>query len=618
MSESAFPLNDLTRRRLQTLLAITVICLSVASTMFIVSLGNQIGFRTLSLASKRLTTSFAGIFSNFILFTLGLIFASDITAVSFMTFVMMTQRTRDMGLMKAAGCPNNTIFGSYMTELTIISLTGCLIGTIIGFAVNYVSSAFLRNLGSASGLSVWAWAGIFIIYFLFSLAAGAKPILNATKMSPVMAMSPQFRLGVTFESDFRGASKMGLTFKIAFRGIFRRKRANLHVILCLLMMFTLITMALTGAIIANQTTTTWIQNASNTNVILISHRNVSEEYRLLCSKFYEVHQEATTNYTDLQYLIPQKLISELRSLTGITVDPRLFMETIVKEIKGYSIDPETLLTTWVGDDRQSTSLLVGVEPENVTGNWLIDGKFLEKEDGFSSVLGDSLANEAFSVPKNESIDILGQKFQIKGVCIEPLNNGRVAYIPLRILEGLTNVNGPNILLVKITSSENRVQMINQITDMVSDTSIELSVYDMNEQTSKQVGFLSDVWNSVLYLPALGLLGASACLVSYVILTVSEQQSEFGVLRAVGAKPKAVRSIVAIQNALVLLAGSSTSIALGIMTTLLILVPNPIVTTYDILQISAWLLLALAIIFGLSLLPAIKLAKKPIGDLLAQN
>ena len=50
----------------------------------------------------------------------------------------MAQRTRDFGLMKAAGCPNSLVGGYFMTELLMTSFMGCILGIVFGFLMDYV------------------------------------------------------------------------------------------------------------------------------------------------------------------------------------------------------------------------------------------------------------------------------------------------------------------------------------------------------------------------------------------------------------------------------------------------------------------------------------------------
>ena len=51
----------------------------------------------------------------------------------------------------------------------------------------------------------------------------------------------------------------------------------------------------------------------------------------------------------------------------------------------------------------------------------------------------------------------------------------------------------------------------------------------------------------MLLPLLTLVSAALCLVGYMMLAVDEQHQEFAVLRAVGAKPKIIVAILAIQS-----------------------------------------------------------------------
>lgn len=58
------------------------------------------------------------------------------------------------------------------------------------------------------------------------------------------------------------------------------------------------------------------------------------------------------------------------------------------------------------------------------------------------------------------------------------------------------------------------------------------------------------------------------------------------------------------------------IAFGIIITLLILVKDPFVTVYTVMEIAGWLLIALVATFLFSLYPAIRFARKPILEIMA--
>jgi ABC-type antimicrobial peptide transport system permease subunit len=130
--------------------------------------------------------------------------------------------------------------------------------------------------------------------------------------------------------------------------------------------------------------------------------------------------------------------------------------------------------------------------------------------------------------------------------------------------------------------------------------------------------MSYIWSAIMFLPLFSLFPACLCLIAYVVLAINEQRQELGVLRALGARPVTIVKIVAGQSLVVLLSSYAIGIAFGIIVTLLILIPDPIITVQTILQIAAWLLTALTATFVVSLYPAVKFSKKRIAELVAQT
>ena len=158
--------------------------------------------------------------------------------------------------------------------------------------------------------------------------------------------------------------------------------------------------------------------------------------------------------------------------------------------------------------------------------------------------------------------------------------------------------------------------MNRIKEVIKDTGSDLVVFDFDETIQMNTDFLDSTWSTVMLLPFFTLTSAALCLMAYVMLAIDEQRQEFAFLRAVGAKPKTVTTIVAIQSIIVLLSGCGFGLSLGTMTTLLILMRQPVVTSFTIMEIALWLFAAVAGMFALSLVPALKLAKTPLLKLMA--
>jgi ABC-type antimicrobial peptide transport system permease subunit len=199
-----------------------------------------------------------------------------------------------------------------------------------------------------------------------------------------------------------------------------------------------------------------------------------------------------------------------------------------------------------------------------------------------------------------------------GVCLDPINNGNVTYIPLATLQALSGVSGTNVLMVKLDSSANETDIKATV------AKAGFQVYDLNESVNKSISFLNFLWFTIMFLPLFSLIAASLSLLGYVMLTINEQRQEFGILRALGAKPRTVLAIVSAQSLIIVLGSYAVGIAFGVITTLLILVEEPVVTVQTVIEIAGWLLLALGATFASSVYPAIRFAKKPLMETLTQS
>jgi ABC-type antimicrobial peptide transport system permease subunit len=80
----------------------------------------------------------------------------------------------------------------------------------------------------------------------------------------------------------------------------------------------------------------------------------------------------------------------------------------------------------------------------------------------------------------------------------------------------------------------------------------------------------------------------------------------------------VLNVVSGQSLLVLLSSYGVGIAFGIIATLLILVQQPLVTAYNVLEVSGLLTVALIATFVSSLYPALRFARKPLLEMMRQT
>ena len=50
----------------------------------------------------------------------------------------------------------------------------------------------------------------------------------------------------------------------------------------------------------------------------------------------------------------------------------------------------------MGDSRQGDAIVIGVNPENLSGTWSVEGRFLNANDDFEAVIGDSIAQSMYT------------------------------------------------------------------------------------------------------------------------------------------------------------------------------------------------------------------------------
>ena len=99
--------------------------------------------------------------------------------------VSVTERTKEIGLVKAIGGRKKSIRMQFLYESIIISLLGAVFGSILGILVGNVFSLVL-NTGFVFPW-VWLFWGV-VICTIVGILAGLYPSLKASRMNPIQAL----------------------------------------------------------------------------------------------------------------------------------------------------------------------------------------------------------------------------------------------------------------------------------------------------------------------------------------------------------------------------------------------------------------------------------------------
>ena len=98
--------------------------------------------------------------------------------------VSVTERTKEIGLRMAVGATGRIISLQFLVESVLISVTGGLLGVLLGCSV----SEFLPKFGLPSSVPVWSIYVSFLVCVIIGVLAGLLPALKAARMDPIEAI----------------------------------------------------------------------------------------------------------------------------------------------------------------------------------------------------------------------------------------------------------------------------------------------------------------------------------------------------------------------------------------------------------------------------------------------
>jgi len=535
--------KNLSRRGFHAWLAFIGLAASVAGTSFLLLLGQGLALKLGVSLSPVGTFGIDWLFFGFLFLSLVLIIIVGALSSSYLVSSMVSQRTKDIGVIKAAGSLPARLSAYAFSEGILVTLSACLVGGIsalIGFiAWSWPSPNFSGQVGpiANAGTTVLVIVPLGTVFLsILALRHQLQKILGANAIGAVSAQLSS--LDLTSVGKPLRVSRLGSSFNLATRNVSRDRefsRALVRIIVCIF----LTAVVLTGAFVSADTSRSYVERAMPANTIIVANRQVLGQYTLLGTAFSSATAIPSFNYTNPTYVINGSIVDAFRGISGIQrVDARLFtMSSVNGYVKAHLVTNETsgnyndvyVLEQYLGTTQ---ALLVGVDPHNVIGNWYTSDGFLAPSDPNNTVIaGDSLIGGVVQMPYSlAQIGALGVRYNVKSALVDPLNRGRVLYAPVQSLQASLGVDGYNVLLVSTDDSPSTIAAVTQLA-----AADGLAVSSMNALRNSNLSFLNDTWAYIFLLPILTLALTSAMLLGYLTTNFSRRFNDYLILRVLGAR-----------------------------------------------------------------------------------
>jgi len=538
MSEiDAYASKDLKRRPFRSTLVLFSLTSIVASTTFIFLFGNVLLDVSVYSVTGTLSSSMGMFFSTFVWFILLLVFILGAVVVSSTVSLEMVTRRRDIGLMKAVGTTMDSIFDFFMAQSVILLLASVILGLTFG-TIFYMAgmiwlASFLTNVQFTMEFPFIQLGLLAVIYIFAGYYSSQKPIYETVQESPSLALNPDVGTKVT-RSGF--LDSFGLAFRIATKSMGRRVRGTRRTMISLFLSFTIASLLWMGGGVVETTSHSYLMRSMGTNVIAVGNSALLDQYYDAYSPYGSPLNDSF-DFLETSHLINTSLLTELEDALGVVaVESRLVVFSEVQEGEGIVWNDLINDYTRIGEGREGSALLVGVDWDTTISDWYFEGT---RPNSTEVWIGGTLANEMFVDPIVQSLGFRGYSLSVSARAFDTLNGGMLAFMDQSILQGVVGVTGNNLALVQLDYYDEAV--ISAIETLAQ--SYGLDIYRQQPVLDANIEVIQTIWILLNPLAIMALVSAFLGLMNYLLVSVFGRLRDYVIMRSIGAKPSFIARVM---------------------------------------------------------------------------
>ena len=580
MSElQTYASKDLKRRPFRSTLVLISLTSIVASTTFIFLFGNVLLDVSSFSITGTLASSMGMFFSTFVWFILLLVFILGAVVVSSTVSLEMVTRRRDIGLMKAVGTTLDTIFDFFMAQSVILLIASVVLGLTFGTVLYMIGmiwlSWYLPNIQFSMNFPILQIGFLAAIYLFAGYYSAQKPIYDTVQESPSLALNPDVGSKVTkvgFLDSF------GLAFRVAAKGTGRRIRGTRRTIISLFLSFTIASLLWMGGGVVETTSRSYMMRSMGTNVIAIGNSNLLDMYYDAYS-LYGTPLNDSFDFLEISDMINTSLLTEINDVFGVVkVEPRLVVYSDVKEGQGIVWNELLEEYTLIGENREGSALLVGVDWDSTLSDWYFEGTRANNTEVW---IGGNLADEMFEDPVVQSLQFEGYSLSVSARAFDTLNGGMMAIMDQTVLQSSFGVTGSNLALVQVDYYDEAI--ISEIENLAQNYGFD--IYRQQDVLDENIQIVHSIWILLNPLALMALVSAFLGLLNYLLVSVFGRLRDYIIMRSIGAKPSFIAKVMIAEGLDVGVRAGIPALFVAALLSIYVLIPDAAVPTLAYLPIS---------------------------------